>query len=135
MNVNRLHGLLEFEADLFCLRKTKFPSFRCCCKESASPNHRSTAKHIQPVDVRVQAARLPGVWASSILLKKNKILFLSVLLQRGAITRPPVHRKNNLTHLLRADSLRSLLELGADSVSTKHDFFVTVWLQRGAITK
>jgi hypothetical protein len=61
MNVDRLHGLLEFWAELFVLRKTNFLGFGCGCKKAPSPDNGSIAKHIQPVDEREQAAGPSGV--------------------------------------------------------------------------
>ena len=61
MCVDMLHGLPEFGADPFVLRKTNFPLFRCGCKEAPSPKDGPTAKHIQPVTALEQAARPPGL--------------------------------------------------------------------------
>ena len=62
MNVDRLQVLLEFKADPVVLRKTSFLGFGCACKKASSPDNGSITKHIQPVDVREQAARPSGVW-------------------------------------------------------------------------
>jgi len=61
ISADRLHGILEFEADPLVL-ENKFPSFRCGCKEAPSSDGSSTAKHIQVIHKRGQAARLPRVW-------------------------------------------------------------------------
>ena len=58
MSVDSVHGLLEFGAGSFVLKKTIFPLrlFRSGCKEATSPDGGSNAIHIQLVDRRGLAA-------------------------------------------------------------------------------
>ena len=61
--MDMLHGLLEFGADPFVLRRTNFSLFGCGCKKAPLPADGSIAKHIQPFDERGHAAWPPGAVA------------------------------------------------------------------------
>ena len=92
MSVNRLHGLLEFEADPFSTKKDLF-TFGLVAKWH---HHQTTAPLPSAFTQLMCVDMLHGLMkfgADPFCLEKNKFSFVSVWLQTGAITKQRVQRQ------------------------------------------